>query len=354
MKRLHSFLLILAALFSISASACVATTTESEPKEDENTVSWTEAINGTCVTMTLTDDATLSNLPANPTIANTNYGTLTTLTSGIQAGTQNRFLIKIPTSGTIPGGATVISATLSLYKTSGSGAGTTVGAYANTPWTEGTVTWNSFGNNAGSTTVGSISASLPNNAYATMDVMTAVQNWVNGSANNGLAFSPQNSSTRFASAEAPAQFRPKADICYATCSDGFKNAAETDIDCGGGTCAPCNLDELCVVDADCTSPLLCKNGVCSVPTCDDQGLTCGDDQTPNTCIACAVEGACAGVYNACLSNTACITDYVGCRILCADQACDDLCRTQFPQGAATYDAIIECINVEQCPISCGG
>ena len=43
-------------------------------------------------------------------------------------------------------------------------------------------------------------------------------------------------------------------ICQAThCTDGIKDGDETDIDCGGRTCAPCTTGQRCLVNADCAS-----------------------------------------------------------------------------------------------------
>jgi len=38
-----------------------------------------------------------------------------------------------------------------------------------------------------------------------------------------------------------------------TCSDGTKNGAETDVDCGGGTCSPCPDGKACVASSDCVN-----------------------------------------------------------------------------------------------------
>jgi len=46
-----------------------------------------------------------------------------------------------------------------------------------------------------------------------------------------------------------------------TCSDGIKNGAETDIDCGGPTCNPCASTQHCLVNSDCASNV-CTGGVC--------------------------------------------------------------------------------------------
>jgi hypothetical protein len=46
-----------------------------------------------------------------------------------------------------------------------------------------------------------------------------------------------------------------------TCSDGLKDGAETDVDCGGVECPPCATGKVCMVDADCASGT-CTAGVC--------------------------------------------------------------------------------------------
>jgi hypothetical protein len=52
----------------------------------------------------------------------------------------------------------------------------------------------------------------------------------------------------------------------ATCTDNVKNGSETDIDCGGPTCAACAAGRACSLGADCQNRL-CTAGVCS--TCMD-------------------------------------------------------------------------------------
>jgi hypothetical protein len=54
---------------------------------------------------------------------------------------------------------------------------------------------------------------------------------------------------------APLQFTPVASVSPPppppTCVDGIQNGAETDVDCGGGTCKTCGLTQGCKVNADC-------------------------------------------------------------------------------------------------------
>lgn len=49
-----------------------------------------------------------------------------------------------------------------------------------------------------------------------------------------------------------------------TCSDGIKNQAESDVDCGGGVCGKCANGKACLVVSDCASGT-CSAGVCSAP-----------------------------------------------------------------------------------------
>lgn len=54
---------------------------------------------------------------------------------------------------------------------------------------------------------------------------------------------------------------PAGGAAGATCTDGIPNGAETDVDCGGGTCPDCANGRACSVDGDCQSNN-CVAGVC--------------------------------------------------------------------------------------------
>ena len=77
-----------------------------------------------------------------------------------------------------------------------------------------------------------------------------------------------------------------AHLCVAlSCMDADKNGDETDVDCGG-SCAPCDDAEACLLPADCKSGV-CTAGVCQAPTCEDAvkngaetGADCGGGQCP--------------------------------------------------------------------------
>src|SRR5262249_6416251 len=47
----------------------------------------------------------------------------------------------------------------------------------------------------------------------------------------------------------------------AGCSDGAKNGAEADVDCGGGACTPCASGRHCLVPGD------CAGGYCNAGSC---------------------------------------------------------------------------------------
>jgi hypothetical protein len=94
-------------------------------------------------------------------------------------------------------------------------------------------------------------------------------------------------------------------VCMAaTCGDGIKDAVETDVDCGGGTCVACADKHHCLTGSDCSSGT-CSKGTCVAPGCinseADAGATgslsgcsgpdCEQCGGPN-CAACGKGGVC--------------------------------------------------------------
>jgi hypothetical protein len=65
-----------------------------------------------------------------------------------------------------------------------------------------------------------------------------------------------------------------------TCSDGIKNANETDIDCGGGTCPRCTFGKTCTSRGDCLSAF-CSAGACQA--CVNNIVDCGLDTDGTQC-----------------------------------------------------------------------
>jgi hypothetical protein len=77
--------------------------------------------------------------------------------------------------------------------------------------------------------------------------------------------------------------------CHHDCADGVKNGTETGPDCGGAVCGPrCSVGKGCLVPTDCKSSV-CKEGLCQTATCTDGvknatelGVDCGPD-CPQAC-----------------------------------------------------------------------
>ncbi|MBI2576065.1 right-handed parallel beta-helix repeat-containing protein [Candidatus Woesearchaeota archaeon] len=66
-----------------------------------------------------------------------------------------------------------------------------------------------------------------------------------------------------------------------TCSNGYRDEGEGDIDCGG-SCRVCNKEQTCNADSDCTTKFCNGNGICAAPSCYDnekngaeEGIDCG-------------------------------------------------------------------------------
>ena len=56
-----------------------------------------------------------------------------------------------------------------------------------------------------------------------------------------------------------------------TCSDSVRNGHESDVDCGGGTCAGCATGMACQAPADCATGV-CADSFCSPPTCSSRAV----------------------------------------------------------------------------------
>jgi hypothetical protein len=103
------------------------------------------------------------------------------------------------------------------------------------------------------------------------------------------------------------------------CTDGVQNGSETDVDCGGGTCATCPNGKMCQVAADCTSSA-CVNHTCAAPPSEcrdgakdgnETDVDCGGD----TCAPCPNGKAClllTDCQSANCNNHLCATPAAGC------------------------------------------
>jgi hypothetical protein len=78
-----------------------------------------------------------------------------------------------------------------------------------------------------------------------------------------------------------------ANVCAAdSCSDGILNGSESDVDCGGPDCPPCADGRTCAGDNDCASKV-CTGATCQMPSCGDgiengneTGVDCGGSCPP--------------------------------------------------------------------------
>ncbi len=80
-----------------------------------------------------------------------------------------------------------------------------------------------------------------------------------------------------------------------SCTNGAKDADESDVDCGGACPARCEAKKACAVAADCKTGLVCVRGVCAAATSADgikngeeTDVDCGGPLAP----PCAVGGSC--------------------------------------------------------------
>jgi hypothetical protein len=89
---------------------------------------------------------------------------------------------------------------------------------------------------------------------------------------------------------------PDDSVCFEgkcilkSCADETLNGQETDRDCGGSSCSPCESGKVCKIGSDCVS-LVCQAGICKEATHDDNvkndsetGVDCGyPEAPPNSC-----------------------------------------------------------------------
>jgi hypothetical protein len=143
----------------------------------------------------------------------------------------------------VPAGATVVSASLSVFQLYRTTAATIHVHRVTAPWSEASVTWSSFGSSFDPAVAASFNAPGGGSfGFRTVDVVDLAQAWVDGAlANHGVLLDdPWGAKTDYRSSESPnVPERPRLDLCYVTCDDGVKNGDEEGVDCGGWRCAPC-------------------------------------------------------------------------------------------------------------------
>ena len=97
------------------------------------------------------------------------------------------------------------------------------------------------------------------------------------------------------------------------CTDGQKDDGESDVDCGGGTCASCTGNRTCTSGTDCSSTM-CTGGLCTYPS-DTDGIKngsetdvdCGGDPPTPRC----------GTGKMCISGGDCVDGVCGANKTCS-------------------------------------
>lgn len=142
----------------------------------------------------------------------------------------------------------------------------------------------------------------------------------------------------------------------ATCADCVLNGGETDIDCGGDACGPCEVGKVCGNDADCSSGN-CEAGLCGQPT----GPIClvPDPENPN-CGDCELNGSetdvdCGGdACPPCDPGAACSVDADCGAGSCQGQVCvppTPHCEPVDPDNPSCADCVM---NGSETDTDCGG
>lgn len=170
----------------------------------------------------------------------------------------------------IPAGATVVSADAGFWVNVRNGTPVPRVHENAAAWVESTVTW-ATAPSYGAAFTGAFPTSGNNTAITYPLPVATVQGWLTGP-NYGLTIETDaalGQETLATSETTTVARRPSLTVCYTTnsgpsCSDLAKNGAETDVDCGGGTCAGCAAGKACSVTTDCAGPLSCVSGVCGL------------------------------------------------------------------------------------------
>jgi hypothetical protein len=225
------------ALVVMGTAGCSSATGDPSAAPGEKVGAAQQAITATTVTITrggggVVRDAVIQSGANSPY----NYG----FNNELQSSKSATPLLSFDVSS-IPSGATIQSATLSLYFTTTNGysvpsGGVSIGVYRITkPWLEGTVTGDNFGPTATvATATGSLAPITPNQ-WASVDVTSLVAGWVSGqSPNYGVAVKTTSSGTVFWTSSEASGNRPRLVVSYTVDACSSKP-------CGtGGTCAVAN------------------------------------------------------------------------------------------------------------------
>ncbi len=162
------------------------------------------------------NDSQIANDPAK---LDENYGSLPTIIAGpVQTNQSLRRTLFSFDLSFIPTDATVKTATLTLHKKYVVGSGTITVHEITAPWSEASVTWNSFNNAFSSTVLASIASGPPSTGTVIVGgagVKQLIQDWIsNVKPDYGFLLSQAVGSTNFSSSEDTQAFRPRLDVCF--------------------------------------------------------------------------------------------------------------------------------------------
>jgi hypothetical protein len=137
------------------------------------------------------------------------------------------------------------------------------------------------------------------------------------------------------------------------CEDGTRDDAETDIDCGGGTCGGCATGQVCQVGSDCANKL-CNTGkmMCVASTCDDgaQDGTETDVDCGGSCTAkCKVGQGCMAAGD-CVSPSTCDGTHHCTAVQCTNGMQDSDNPSAVPPIAAESDIDCGGLVCAPCPL----
>jgi alpha-tubulin suppressor-like RCC1 family protein len=246
-----------------------------------------------------------------------NFGTSQSLNAGVLSGVTRQTLLQFDLSQ-LPTGplVNITSATVNVAKGIAATATANLAVHRVTaPWSEATVTWQSFGG-AYDSTVSTSFSNAP--AVPFFNASALVTGWVRGTfPNNGLLLEePGVDNTNFWSSEyTNVNLRPSLNVCYtvtcaghqADCDNNGANGCETDVSASAANCGTCG--HACAVP---NAAPACVNSACAVGACnlgfaDCNGLAadgCETLLTTNTsCGACGVACALPNAQSSCASGT---------------------------------------------------
>jgi hypothetical protein len=201
--------LVLCGLLALGGAGC------GDASRLEETATRAQALTGeTCVTFQRGTQGDVADAKLSSWQPGKNFGGEPV--AGISAGNGHveQVLLRFDTSS-IPQAAVLSSATLTVWQMN-SGRPTSLRAHAVTgPWTEGAVTWNSFGSAYEPDTAASVEAPAHNSAR-TFDVAGLVAGWVRmPDSNQGLLLEQLEGKTLVHTSESPhSDLRPKLKVCY--------------------------------------------------------------------------------------------------------------------------------------------